>query len=210
VNIPCFGALPLACPVLPGDPAFNSLHIRNDLEASSLTIAPMFSRWFTGLQELYQHNHGMSLHASDTLFTWADIDTINFDTLLPLRAAPTVLLEGIGSLEEHYVNLAVIFKGEQMAAYFRFSQNGTPASLHQAAAPPPSPSTNNGGSAADLQQLIQHLRRHPATAPVPTTTSAERECAKESEGATIKHRLLFGRTVEVVDPSDPSSERASI
>jgi hypothetical protein len=65
-------------------------------------------------------------------------------------------------------------------------------------------------SAADLQQLIQHLRTQPAAAPVPTTTSAERERAKESEGATIRYRLMFGRTIEVVDPSDPSSKIPSI
>jgi hypothetical protein len=65
-------------------------------------------------------------------------------------------------------------------------------------------------SAADLQKLIQHLRTQPVAAPVPTTTSAERERAKESEGATIKYRLMFGRTVEVVDPSDPSSKIPSI
>jgi hypothetical protein len=65
-------------------------------------------------------------------------------------------------------------------------------------------------SAADLQQLILQLRTQPAAAPVPTMTLAERERAKESEGATIKYRLLFGRTIEVVDPSDPSSKLASI
>jgi hypothetical protein len=53
VDIPCFGAFLLACPVLPGNPAFDPLHIRDDLEASSVTNAPMFARWFAGLQYLY-------------------------------------------------------------------------------------------------------------------------------------------------------------
>jgi hypothetical protein len=74
----------------------------------------------------------------------------------------------------------------------------------------PPPLTNNGVSAADLQQLILQLRTQPAAAPVPTTASAERKRAKESKGATIKYRLLFGRTIEVVGPSDPSSKLASI
>jgi hypothetical protein len=49
VNIPCFGAFPMACPVLPGDPAFNMLPIGNDLEPGTVTKAPMFARWFSGL-----------------------------------------------------------------------------------------------------------------------------------------------------------------
>jgi hypothetical protein len=208
-DIPCFGALPLACLVLPGDPAFDSLHIHNNHEASSVTTAPMFACWFAGLQYLYQHNHGMSLQASNMLSTWAEVTTTKFDAL-PLPAAPTVLLKGIGSLDyEHHVNMAVIFKVERMVAYFRFSQSGRPK-LRQTAPTSPSPLTTNGVSVADLQRLIQDLYTQPAAAPVRTATSAERERAKESEGATIKYRLLFGRTVEVEDPSDPSSKLASI
>jgi hypothetical protein len=79
----------------------------------------------------------MLLHASDTLFTWAEVTSIEFDNL-PLRAAPTVLL---GSLDEHYSNMNVIFKAEQMAAYFRFSQNGTPA-VRRATPAPSAPAAN--------------------------------------------------------------------
>jgi hypothetical protein len=42
----------------------------------------------------------MLLHASDTLFTWAEVNQAEFGNL-PLRAAPAILLEGISSLEEH-------------------------------------------------------------------------------------------------------------
>jgi hypothetical protein len=65
-------------------------------------------------------------------------------------------------------------------------------------------------SAAILQQLILQLRTQPAATLVPTMTSAERERPKESEGATIKYCLLFGRTIEAVDSSDPSSKLVSI
>jgi hypothetical protein len=75
----------------------------------------------------------MSFHSSNTLFTWAEVTPTDFESL-PLRAAPTVLLEGIGSLDEHFANITVIFKAEQMAAYFRFLQNRTPVLLQ--AAPP--------------------------------------------------------------------------
>jgi hypothetical protein len=78
----------------------------------------------------------MLLHASDTLFTWAEVNQAEFGNL-PLRAAPAILLEGISSLEEHYANMAVIFKAEPIADYFRFSQNRTPALSHANATPPP-------------------------------------------------------------------------
>ncbi len=43
-GIPCFGALPLACPVLPGAPAFDGLSILDDLDPGTTTAAPMFAR----------------------------------------------------------------------------------------------------------------------------------------------------------------------
>jgi hypothetical protein len=63
VDIPCFAALPIACPVLAGDPAFDGLPMDQDLDPSTLTLAPMFARWFSGIQYLHQHHHGFSLHA---------------------------------------------------------------------------------------------------------------------------------------------------
>lgn len=48
VGIPCFGAFPMACPVLPGDPAFDALNVRDDLDPGTVTRAPMFARWFAG------------------------------------------------------------------------------------------------------------------------------------------------------------------
>ena len=47
-DIPCFGALPLACPVLPRDPAFDGLSILDDLDPGTVTAAPMFAHWFAG------------------------------------------------------------------------------------------------------------------------------------------------------------------
>jgi hypothetical protein len=78
VDIPCFGALPLAYPILAGDPAFDGLSILDGLGPSTVTAAPMFARWFVGIQYLQQHHHGVSLHAGDTLFTWADVNISEF------------------------------------------------------------------------------------------------------------------------------------
>jgi hypothetical protein len=44
IDTPCFGALPMACPVLPGDPAFDKLPISNNLEPATVTKAPMVAR----------------------------------------------------------------------------------------------------------------------------------------------------------------------
>jgi hypothetical protein len=73
VDIPCFGAFPMACPVLPGNPAFDKLPISSDLEPGTVMKAPMFARWFAGIQYIHQHNHGQSLHSNDALFTWSDV-----------------------------------------------------------------------------------------------------------------------------------------
>jgi hypothetical protein len=100
VDIPCFAAFPIACPVLPGDPTFDELPIGRDLNPKTVTLAPMFACWFAGIQYLHQHHHGVSLHTGDTLFTWADVDAEGFSNL-PLRTSPTILLEGIGTLDEH-------------------------------------------------------------------------------------------------------------
>jgi hypothetical protein len=196
----------MACPVLPGDPAFDMLPIGNDLEPGTVTKAPMFARWFSGLQYICQHNHGVSLHADNTYFTWSEVEATEFADL-PLHNAPAILLEGAGTLDDHHVNMAAIFKAERLVAYFRFSQNGI---VRQAPTTPPPPPSTGGVSAADLQKLIDHLRSNPASAPVPTTTWAERERVKESEGAVTKYRLLFGRTVEVSDPTDPTTKVAAI
>jgi hypothetical protein len=207
VDIPCFAALPIACPVLPGDPAFDKLPISRDLDPNTVTLAPMFARWFAGIQYLHQHHHGFSLHTGDTLFTWADVEAEGFSNL-PLRTSPTILLKGIGTLDEHHVNMAAIFKAERLAAFFRFSQHGTPALSSQ---PVPVPGPAGGVSAADLHALIQSLRTPTATlAPLPTATSAERERAKESEGAIIKYQLMFGRTIEVVNPLDIFDKQKTI
>jgi hypothetical protein len=174
VDIPCFAALPIARPVLPGDPAFDELPIGRDLDPNAVILAPMFARWFTEIQYLHQHHHGFSLHTGDTLFTWADVDAEGFSNL-PLRTSPTILLEGIGTLDEHHVNMAAIFKAERLATFFRFSQHGTPALSSQ---PVPVPGLTGGVSAADLHALIQSLRTPTAAlAPLPTTTSVERERA---------------------------------
>jgi hypothetical protein len=104
--------------------------------------------------------------------------------------------------------MAAIFKAERLAAFFRFSQHGTPALSSR---PVPFPGPTGGVSAADLQALIQSLRTPTAAlAPLPTTTSAERERAKESEGAIIKYQLMFGRTVEVVNPLDIFDKQKTI
>jgi hypothetical protein len=128
VDSPCFGALPLACPVLPGDLVFDGLSILNDLDPSTVTAAPMFARWFAGIQYLQQHHHDVSLHAGDTLFTWADANASEFAGL-PLQMSPTTMLDGIATLDEHQDNMSAIFKAERLAVYFRFTQHGTPA-LH--------------------------------------------------------------------------------
>jgi hypothetical protein len=65
-------------------------------------------------------------------------------------------------------------------------------------------------SAADIQTLIQHLRAQPASAPLPTTTSAERKRVKESEGNMIKYQLLLGRTIEVVNPVNQTDRQQTI
>jgi hypothetical protein len=196
----------MACPVLPGNPAFDMLPIGKDLEPGTVTKAPMFARWSSGLQYLCQHNHGVLPHADNTYFTWSEVEAAEFADL-PLRNAPAILLEGIGTLDNHHVNMAAIFKAERLAAYFRFSQNGI---VRQAPATPQPPPNTGGVSATDLQKLIDHLRSNPASAPVPTTTSAEIERVKESEGAVTKYRLLFGRTVEVSDPTNPTTKVAAI
>jgi hypothetical protein len=49
-----------------------------------------------------------------------------------------------------------------------------------------------------------------ALAPLPTTTSAERERAQESEGDIIKYQLMFGRTVKVVNPLDIFDKQKTI
>jgi hypothetical protein len=49
VDIPCFAALPIVYPVLPGDPAFNGLPIDRDLDPNTVTLAPMFARWSAGI-----------------------------------------------------------------------------------------------------------------------------------------------------------------
>jgi hypothetical protein len=207
VDITCFAALPIACPVLPGDPAFDGLPIDRDLDPNTVTLAPMFARWFAGIQYLHQHHHAFSLHSGDTLFTWADVDAEGFSNL-PLRTPPTILLEGIGTLDEDHVNMAAIFKAERLAARFHFSQHGTPALSLQ---PVPVQGPTGGVSAADLHALIQSLRTPTAAlAPLPTTTSAERERAKESESAIIKYQLMFGRTVEVVNPLDIFDKQKTI
>jgi hypothetical protein len=175
----------IPCPVLPGDPAFDELPIGSNLELGTVTKAPMFPRWFASIQYIHQHNQGQLLYSNDALFTWSKIDTAEFDNLPLLLTVPSILLE-----------------------VFRFSQDGTPMP-NQAQLPPTLPSTG-GVSAADLQILIQHLRAQPAAAPVPTTTSAERERAKESDGAEIKYHLIFCRTVEAVDRTDPSAKLQSI
>jgi hypothetical protein len=196
----------MACPVVPSDPAFDMLPIGNDLEPGTVTQAPMFARWFSGLQYLFQHGHGVLLLVDNTYFTWSEVKAAKFVDL-PLCNAPAILLEGIGTLDGHHVNMAAIFKAERLAAYFCFSQNGI---VCQTPATPQPPLSTGGVSAADLQNLIDHLRSNPASAPVPTTTSAERERVKESEGAVTKYRLLFGRTVEVSDPTDPTTKVAAI
>jgi hypothetical protein len=127
-DIPCFGALLLACRILAGDPAFDGLPILDDLNPSTLTAAPMFTRWFAGIQYLQQHHHGVSLHAGDTLFTWAAVNASEFAGL-PLRISPATMLDGIATLDEHLNNMSAIFKAEQLVAYFRSTQHGTPA-LH--------------------------------------------------------------------------------
>jgi hypothetical protein len=119
VDIPCFAALSVACPVLPGNPAFNGLPINCNLDPNAMTLAPMFARWFVGIQHLHQHHHGFFLHAHNTLFTWAELDEECFSNL-PLRISPTILLEGIGTLDKHHVNMTAIFKAERLAAFFWF------------------------------------------------------------------------------------------
>jgi hypothetical protein len=148
------------------------------------------------------------LHADDTYFTWSEVDTGEFDNL-PLCAAPGFLLKSIGTLDEHHVNMAAIFKAKRMAANFRFSQHGTPTVRQPAAAPPP-PQSTGGVSAADLHKLIEHLRFQPASAPVTTTTLAEQERVQESKGAGTKHGLFFGHTFHVDDPTDPTNSLATI
>lgn len=192
----------MAFSVLPGDPAFDMLPISSDLEPGTVTKAPMFARWFSGLQYLFQHGHGVLLHADNTYFTWSEVEAAEFADL-PLRNAPAILLEGIGTLDDHHVNMAAIFKAERLAAYFRFSQTGI---VRQAPATPQPPPSTGGVSVADLQKRIEHLRSNPASAPVPTTTSAEQERVKESEGAVTKYRLLSGRTVEAADPTNPTTK----
>jgi hypothetical protein len=136
VNIPCFGAFLMACPVLPGNPAFDMLPIGSDLEPGTVTKAPMFARWFSSLQYLCQHNHGVSLHADNTYFTWSEVEAAKFAEL-PLRNAPAILLEGIGTLDDHHINVAAIFKAERLAAYFRFSQNSVVRQAPATPQPPP-------------------------------------------------------------------------
>jgi hypothetical protein len=63
---------------------------------------------------------------------------------------------------------------------------------------------------SDLHALIQHLRTQPASTPLPATPSVECKRVKKSEGAIIKYQLLFGRTVEVVNPLDLSNKEKTI
>jgi hypothetical protein len=120
---------------------------------------------------------------------------------------PATMLDGIATLDEHHDNMSAIFKAERLAAYFRFTQHGTPA-LHALPTVPAPPS--GGVSAADIQTLIQYLRAQPVSSPLPTTTSAERERVKDSEGTMIKYQLLFGRTIEVVNPVDQADRKQTI
>jgi hypothetical protein len=103
-------------PDLLGDLAFNDLPINRDLDPSTVTLSPIFARCFAGIQYLQQHGHGFSLHAGGTMFTyWAEVDAEGFSNL-PLYISPAILLKGIGTLDEHHVNVAVIFKAESLAA----------------------------------------------------------------------------------------------
>jgi hypothetical protein len=45
VDIPCFGAFPMACPVLPGDPAFDALNVRDDLDPGKAKRMAAFFRF---------------------------------------------------------------------------------------------------------------------------------------------------------------------
>lgn len=115
-------------------------------------LAPMFAYWVARIQYLHQHYLGLSLHAGETLCDWAEVDVEGFSDL-SLSISPTILLEGIGTLEEHHGNMAAIFKAEPLAAFFRFSQHGTQllaCSWHIQG-------LTSGVSATDLQALIQHL-----------------------------------------------------
>jgi hypothetical protein len=167
---------------------------------------PMFACWFAGIQYLQQNHHGTSIHASYTLFTWVDVNASKFAGL-PFRMSPTILLKGIATLDEHHDNMSATFKAEQLAAFSRFTQHGTPAML---SLPPIQVPPSGGVSTADIQTLIQHLPSQLVSTPLPTTTSAERERVKESEGSTIKYQLLFGRIILVINPVDQADRQQII
>jgi hypothetical protein len=75
---------------------------------------------------------------------------------------PNILLDGIATLDEHHDNMAAIFKAERLAAYFRFTQHGTPA-----ISGPASVLVHHSGgvSTACIKTLIEHLCAHPTSAP---------------------------------------------
>jgi hypothetical protein len=50
----------------------------------------------------------------------------------------------------------------------------------------------------------------PASAPLPSTTSAKRKRVKESEGTTIKYQLLFGHTIKVINPVNQADLQQTI
>jgi hypothetical protein len=103
--------------------------------------------------------------------------------------------------------MAAIFKAECLAAFFRFSQHGTPAICLYLF---PFANPTSGVSAADLHSLIQHLHSQPVSMPLPTTTSAESKKVKESEGGIIKYQLLFGRISIILTGSKQSSSLSHV